>query len=243
MRTGRMLSFMEPRRFERRSSHRKEREPLEREILALRLSLTAAWAHAQLLERRARQGVVSTPGAVERSSGMISAACDAMSRAILRMEDALEKGGSRPMPLTSEYEPSPSAWAREQAETFEASNGTKANTLQGRPIVLMTSVGAKSGKLRKTPLMRVEHEGEYAAVASKGGAPTHPEWYWNLRKNPHVELQDGPVKRDYLAREVSGEERAIWWERAVEAYPPYAEYQEKTSREIPVFVLTPMDDD
>ena len=144
------------------------------------------------------------------------------------------------MPLTGEYEPSPSDWAREQAEKFEASGGTEAADLQGRPIILLTSVGAKSGKLRKTPLMRVEHDGEYAVVASRGGAPTHPVWYWNLVKNPHVELQDGNVKRDYTAREVSGEERAAWWERAVEAWPPYAEYQTKTDRIIPVFVLTPL---
>ena len=144
------------------------------------------------------------------------------------------------MPLTGEYEPSPSDWAREQAEKFEASGGTEAADLQGRPIILLTSIGAKTGKLRKTPLMRVEHDGEYAVVASRGGAPTHPVWYWNLVKNPHVELQDGNVKRDYTAREVSGEERAVWWERAVEAWPPYAEYQTKTDRIIPVFVLTPL---
>ena len=145
------------------------------------------------------------------------------------------------MPLTGTYEPSPSDWAREQAEKFEASGGTEAADLQGRPIILLTSIGAKTGKLRKTPLMRVEHDGEYAVVASRGGAPTHPVWYWNLVKNPHVELQDGNVKRDYTAREVSGEERAVWWERAVEAWPPYAEYQTKTDRIIPVFVLTPLD--
>ena len=135
------------------------------------------------------------------------------------------------MPLTGEYEPSPSDWAREQAEKFEASGGTEAADLQGRPIILLTSIGAKTGKLRKTPLMRVEHDGEYAVVASRGGAPTHPVWYWNLVKNPHVELQDGNVKRDYTAREVSGEERAVWWERAVEAWPDYASYQEKTERD------------
>ncbi|GAA3916457.1 nitroreductase family deazaflavin-dependent oxidoreductase [Actinoplanes auranticolor] len=146
------------------------------------------------------------------------------------------------MPLTGEYAPSPSDWAREQAEKFEASGGTEAADLQGRPIILLTSVGAKSGKLRKTPLMRVEHNGEYAVVASRGGAPTHPVWYWNLVSNPHVELQDGGVKRDYRAREVSGEERAVWWERAVEAWPPYAEYQTKTDRIIPVFVLSPLSD-
>src|SRR5215213_2431082 len=125
------------------------------------------------------------------------------------------------MPLTGEYEPSPSDQAREQTEKFEASNGAEANTLRGVPIILVTSVGAQSGKLRKTPLMRVEHEGEYAVVASRGGAPKHPVWYHNLKKNPHVELQDGPVKRDYLAREVTGE-KAAWWERAVAAYPDYA---------------------
>jgi F420H(2)-dependent quinone reductase len=144
------------------------------------------------------------------------------------------------MPLTGEYAPSPSDWAREQAEKFEASGGTEAADLQGRPIILLTSVGAKTGKIRKTPLMRIEHNGEYAVVASRGGAPTHPVWYWNLVKNPHVELQDGNVKRDYQAREVSGEERAVWWERAVEAWPPYADYQTKTDRIIPVFVLTPI---
>jgi len=145
------------------------------------------------------------------------------------------------MPLTGDYEPSTSAWAREQMEGFEASNGATHNTLRGMPIIVVTSVGAKSGKLRKTPLMRVEHNGEYAAVASLGGAPKHPVWYYNLKANPHVELQDGPVKRDYLAREVTGAEKAAWWERAVAAYPDYAAYQEKTTREIPVFVLTPVD--
>ena len=104
-----------------------------------------------------------------------------------------------------------------------------------------TSVGAKTGTIRKTPLMRVEHDGEYAVVASLGGAPQHPVWYYNLTANPHVELQDGPVKKDYQAREVSNSERAIWWDRAVAAWPDYASYQEKTTRTIPVFVLTPMD--
>jgi F420H(2)-dependent quinone reductase len=144
------------------------------------------------------------------------------------------------MPLTGEYAPSPSDWAREQAEKFEASGGTEAAELQGKPIILLTSVGAKTGKLRKTPLMRVEHDGEYAVVASRGGAPTHPVWYWNLVANPHVELQDGEVKRDYTAREVTGDERAVWWERALETWPAYAEYQTKTDRIIPVFVLTPL---
>jgi deazaflavin-dependent oxidoreductase (nitroreductase family) len=146
------------------------------------------------------------------------------------------------MPLVGEYEPSTSDWAGKQVEEFESSGGTKGNTMLGMPIIVVTSVGAKSGKLRKTPLMRVEHEGEYAAVASLGGAPKHPVWYWNLVKNPHVELQDGPVKKDYIAREVTGEEKAVWWERSVAAYPDYADYQKKTTREIPVFVLTPIED-
>ena len=146
------------------------------------------------------------------------------------------------MPLTGEYEPSTSDWARKQAELFESSGGTEGTTLRGMPIILLTTVGAQSGKLRKTPLMRVEHNGEYAVVASLGGAPKHPVWYYNLRKDPHVELQDGPVKRDYLAREVTGEEKAVWWKRAVAAYPDYADYQKKTTRQIPVFVLTAMDD-
>lgn len=146
------------------------------------------------------------------------------------------------MPLQGEYVPSSSDWARQQAEMYENSNGREGNTMRGMPIILLTSVGAKSGKLRKTPLMRVEHDGEYAVVASKGGAPDNPVWYHNLKANPHVELQDGPEKKDYTAREVSGDERATWWKRAVEAYPDYADYQENTDREIPVFVLTPMDE-
>jgi F420H(2)-dependent quinone reductase len=142
------------------------------------------------------------------------------------------------MPLEGEYEPSTSGWARRQAETFEASHGEQANTLRGLPIVLLTSVGAKTGKLRKTALMRVEHDGAYAVVASLGGAPKHPVWYWNLRKHPHVELQDGAERHDYEARELEGAEREEWWARAVEAYPPYADYQRKTDRLIPVFLLT-----
>lgn len=145
------------------------------------------------------------------------------------------------MPLSGEYEPSTSDWARKQAELFERSGGTKGTTLRGMPIVLLTTVGARSGKLRKTPLMRVEHDGEYAVVASLGGAPRHPVWYYNLKHHPHVELQDGPVKRDYLARELEGDEKAVWWERAVAAYPDYAQYQKKTARQIPVFVLTAME--
>ncbi|MBD0324269.1 MAG: nitroreductase family deazaflavin-dependent oxidoreductase [Aldersonia sp.] len=143
------------------------------------------------------------------------------------------------MPLTGEYEPSTSSWAREQAEKFEASNGQEANTLQGVPIILLTTKGAKTGKLRKTPLMRVEHDGEYAVLASLGGAPRHPVWYHNLVADPHVELQDGAVRKDYTAREVHGDERATWWQRATAVWPAYDEYQTKTDRQIPVFVLTP----
>ena len=141
------------------------------------------------------------------------------------------------MPLTGEYEPSTSDWARKQAELYEASGGTEGVDLRGRRVIVLTSVGAKTGKLRKTALMRVEHDGVYAVVASLGGAPKHPVWYFNITANPHVELQDGPDKNDYLAREVTGDEKAVWWERAVEAWPDYATYQEKTSRQIPVFVL------
>ena len=147
------------------------------------------------------------------------------------------------MPLIGEYEPSTSDWAREQAERYESSGGTEGTEMRGMPVVLLTSVGAKSGKLRKSPLMRVEHGGEYAVVASLGGAPRNPVWYSNLKANPHVELQDGPVKRDYTAREVTGDEKATWWDRAVAAYPDYADYQKKTDRQIPVFVLTPMAED
>jgi deazaflavin-dependent oxidoreductase (nitroreductase family) len=144
------------------------------------------------------------------------------------------------MPLKGEYAPSTSDWAREQAELYERSGGTEGTELRGMPVIVLTSVGAKSGKLRKTALMRVEHDGEYAVVASLGGAPQHPVWYHNLKAHPHVELQDGPAKGDYTAREVTGEEKARWWERAVAVYPPYADYQQKTTRQIPVFVLTPM---
>ncbi|MFE9020894.1 nitroreductase family deazaflavin-dependent oxidoreductase [Streptomyces sp. NPDC007808] len=147
------------------------------------------------------------------------------------------------MPLDGEYAPSPTKWVRDQVELYESSGGTKGTTMQGMPVVLLTTRGARSGKLRKTPLMRVEHEGRYAVVASLGGAPEHPVWYHNVKADPHVELQDGPVKRDMRAREVTGAEKARWWERAVAAYPPYADYQKKTDRVIPVFVLEPLDQD
>jgi deazaflavin-dependent oxidoreductase (nitroreductase family) len=141
------------------------------------------------------------------------------------------------MPLDGEYEPSTQAWVRDQVELFESSGGTAGTELRGMAIIVMTNRGAKSGKLRKTPLMRVEHDGKYAVVASQGGAPKHPVWYHNLVADPHVELQDGPVKQDMIARELTGEEKALWWERAVAAYPDYADYQAKADRQIPVFVL------
>jgi len=143
------------------------------------------------------------------------------------------------MPLTGEYEPSPSERARNQVAEYESSGGTRATMLNGRPVVVLTTRGAKSGKLRKIPLMRVEHDGVYAVVASMGGAPKHPLWYYNLRAHPQVELQDGPVRQDMLAREVSGSEKELWWRRSVEAFPPYADYQKRTDRQIPVFVLEP----
>jgi deazaflavin-dependent oxidoreductase (nitroreductase family) len=144
------------------------------------------------------------------------------------------------MPLEGEYEPSPWDWSREQADKYAESGGADAADMKGMPIILLTTVGAKTGKLRKTPLMRVEHDGEYAVVASLGGAPKNPVWYYNIAKNPRVEMQDGSVTRDYGAREVFGDEKATWWERAVAAYPDYADYQTKTDRQIPVFVLTPV---
>ena len=144
------------------------------------------------------------------------------------------------MPLTGQYAPGRAKWARTQAERYEATGGAEAGDLRGKPVIVLTSVGAKTGKLRKTALMRVEHDGRYAVVASLGGAPKHPVWYYNLRKEPHVELQDGPVKRDYLAREVTGDDKAAWWARALEVWPEYAKYQAKTDRQIPVFVLEPI---
>jgi deazaflavin-dependent oxidoreductase (nitroreductase family) len=144
------------------------------------------------------------------------------------------------MPLTGDYEPSTSDWARENAEEYMASGGEKGTELEGRPVILLTTIGAKTGKVRKTPLMRVEHGGEYAVVASLGGAPKNPVWYYNIVANPRVELQDGAETKDYDSREVFGDEKAAWWERAVATWPDYAEYQTKTDRQIPVFVLTPV---
>jgi deazaflavin-dependent oxidoreductase (nitroreductase family) len=143
------------------------------------------------------------------------------------------------MPLEGEYEPSPQQWVRDQVERYEATGGREANTLMdtGLPVVIFTTRGNKSGKLRKTPLMRVEHDGAYAMVASQGGAPKHPVWYFNLKADPTaLVVQDGPEAFDAVARELEGEERDIWWERAVAAYPSYADYQEKTDRQIPVFL-------
>jgi deazaflavin-dependent oxidoreductase (nitroreductase family) len=148
------------------------------------------------------------------------------------------------MPLEGEYEPSPWDWVREQVAEYEASDGRRANTLAdtGLPVIIITTRGHKSGKIRKTPLMRVEHGGEYALVASLGGAPNNPSWYGNLVADPTaLMLQDGAEPHDYVARELGGEERARWWDRAVSAYPDYADYQRKTDRTIPVFVATRVD--
>lgn len=146
------------------------------------------------------------------------------------------------MPVEGEYEPSPQKWVRDQVAEYEASGGTRANTLSDRgiPIVIVTTKGAKTGKVRKLGLMRVEHEGEYALVASMGGAPQNPVWYHNLKADPTaLMIQDGAEARDYVAREVEGDQRALWWERSVAVFPDYAEYQEKTDRIIPVFVGSP----
>jgi deazaflavin-dependent oxidoreductase (nitroreductase family) len=147
------------------------------------------------------------------------------------------------MTIEGEYVPSKAKWVRDQVEQFEASNGQEANTLPGTndPIVVITNRGASSGKVRKTPLMRVERDGVYVAIASKGGAPEHPDWYYNFLTHPEMDLQDGSVKKTYRAERVEGEERADLWQLAVATWPTYASYQEKTDREIPVFKLTPID--
>jgi deazaflavin-dependent oxidoreductase (nitroreductase family) len=141
------------------------------------------------------------------------------------------------MPLQGEYEPSTEKWVRDQVDLYEGSGGLEGTTLRDMPVVVLTTRGAKSGKIRKIPLMRVEHDGRYAIVASQGGAPVHPNWYYNLLADPNVELQDGPVRQDMVARELTGDEKKEWWRRAVAAFPPYREYQFKTRRQIPVFVL------
>jgi deazaflavin-dependent oxidoreductase (nitroreductase family) len=143
------------------------------------------------------------------------------------------------MTLNGKYEPSPQKWVREQVETIESSGGTEGTTLKGVPVVVVTSIGARSGRLRKNPVMRVEHDGSYALIASQGGAPDHPEWYHNVISHPVVELQDERLRRDFDVRLAKGTERDEWWQRAVEVWPAYAEYQQKTDREIPVFVAEP----
>ncbi len=145
------------------------------------------------------------------------------------------------MPLTGTYQPGTSAWTRNNVESYEATNGEEGGELRGRPVIVLTSVGAKSGHLRKIALMRVEHQGTYGVVASMGGAPHHPAWYHNLVKHAHCELQDRAAKRDYLAHEATADEKAAWWDRACETWPDYAAYQAKTDRQIPVFVLEPME--
>ena len=144
------------------------------------------------------------------------------------------------MPLTGEYAPSPSKWVREQVDLYESSGGTEGTTMREMPVVVVTSLGVRSGKIRKTPLMRVEHDGRYALVASQGGAPDNPTWYYNLVNHPQVEIQDGPVRQDMTVRILDGEEKAVWWQRCVAAFPDYADYQEKTDRQIPVFVAEPV---
>ena len=147
------------------------------------------------------------------------------------------------MTLVGEYVPSKAQWVRDQVEKFEATEGREANTLRGGhdPIVVITSVGAKSGNLRKNPVMRVERDGIYVAIASKGGADDQPEWYYNFVAHPEVELQDGAVKKTYRVELVEGEERADLWQLAVDTWDTYASYQKKTDRQIPVFKLTPID--
>ena len=159
------------------------------------------------------------------------------------------------MPLKGEYEPSAAQFVRDQVELYESSGGTEGTTLsvlvardedeqlRDLPVVILTTLGARSGKIRKSPVMRVEHDGVYAVVASMGGAPTHPVWYHNVVADPRVELQDGPVRQDMLAREATGDEKAVWWARAVEAFPDLADHQKKTDRAIPVFVLEPAAED
>jgi deazaflavin-dependent oxidoreductase (nitroreductase family) len=144
------------------------------------------------------------------------------------------------MPLEGEYEPSPSKWAADQAQLYESTGGDQGGLIMGKPCVVLTSKGRRTGKLRKTPLMRVEHDGTYAVVASLGGAPKHPVWYYNLIANPHVTLQDGPNVLDLQSRELTGDEKATWWARAVEVWPDYDTYQAKTDRIIPMFVLEPI---
>ena len=144
------------------------------------------------------------------------------------------------MPLQGHYEPSPVDWVRQQVADFESSDGQRGNTIRDLPVIVLTTKGARTGNLRKSPLMRVEHDGKYLIVASLGGAPKHPLWYFNALANPTVEIQDGATKQDMTARELTGAEREEWWKRAVEAFPPYADYQRKTSRLIPILLCEPL---
>ncbi|MCU1649756.1 MAG: hypothetical protein QOD04_4715 [Pseudonocardiales bacterium] len=144
------------------------------------------------------------------------------------------------MPLEGHYEPSPVDWVRKQVEQFESSDGREGNTMKDLPVIVLTTKGARTGNIRKSPLMRVEHDGKYLIVASLGGAPSHPVWYHNVAANPTVEIQDGATRQDMATRELDGDEREVWWKRAVDAFPPYAEYQEKTSRVIPILICEPV---
>jgi deazaflavin-dependent oxidoreductase (nitroreductase family) len=144
------------------------------------------------------------------------------------------------MPLEGRYEPSPVDWVRKQVEQFESSDGREGNTMKDLPVIVLTTKGARTGNIRKSPLMRVEHDGKYLIVASLGGAPSHPVWYHNVVANPTVEIQDGATRQDMATRELDGDEREVWWKRAVDAFPPYAEYQEKTSRVIPILICEPV---
>jgi deazaflavin-dependent oxidoreductase (nitroreductase family) len=146
----------------------------------------------------------------------------------------------KPMPLEGHYEPSPVDWVRKQVEQFESSDGREGNTMKDLPVIVLTTKGARTGNIRKSPLMRVEHDGKYLIVASLGGAPSHPVWYHNVVANPTVEIQDGATRQDMATRELDGDEREIWCKRAVDAFPPYAEYQEKTSRVIPILICEPV---
>jgi F420H(2)-dependent quinone reductase len=215
-------------------------------VSAVTLVMVFVIQHTQGREQAATQRKLdellrATPGA-EESLMMLE---EAPQEFMLEVEEGHRE--ARPLPivggmsLEGEYGPSPSQWVRNQVEEYESSGGERANTLldTGWPIVVVTTLGNKSGKVRKTPLMRVEHDGEYALVASKGGAPSHPVWYYNLVANPDsVTVQDGPEPFEVEVRELHGDEKATWWTRAVAAYPPYAEYQAKTEREIPVFLAT-----
>jgi deazaflavin-dependent oxidoreductase (nitroreductase family) len=144
------------------------------------------------------------------------------------------------MPLEGHCEPSPVDWVRKQVEQFESSDGREGNTMKDLPVIVLTTKGARTGNIRKSPLMRVEHDGKYLIVASLGGAPSHPVWYHNVAANPTVEIQDGATRQDMATRELDGDEREVWWKRAVDAFPPYAEYQEKTSRVIPILICEPV---